>query len=104
LGIYLNFQWQKSLKKSISLPHSESKSLPNKFHYSYSSRSFQQKPKAHSNEDFVMAITQKINLAKFGYIIDVKVVGEKKNRVFLYSWLPTRTYHKKLAFWVFFFL
>jgi hypothetical protein len=30
-GIYLNFQWQKSLKNQY-LPHSESTLLPNKFH------------------------------------------------------------------------
>ncbi len=36
------------------------------------------------------------NLAKFGYILDMKV-GENKIKIFLYSWLPTRTYHKNLA-------
>jgi hypothetical protein len=34
------------------------------------------------------------NLAKFGYVIDMKV--GKKNRILLYSWLPTGTYHKKI--------
>jgi len=33
------------------------------------------------------------NLAKFGYVIDMK----KKNRILLCSWLPTRTHHKNLA-------
>jgi hypothetical protein len=36
------------------------------------------------------------NLAKFGYILDMKV-GKKKERILLYSWLPTGTYHKNLA-------
>jgi hypothetical protein len=40
-GIYLNFQWQKSLKNR-SLPHSESKSYQINFIKSCSSRSFQQ--------------------------------------------------------------
>jgi hypothetical protein len=42
------------------------------------------------------------NLAKFGYIIDMKIV--KKNRILLYSWLPIGTYHKNLVIWDFFFL
>jgi hypothetical protein len=42
-GIYLNFQWQKSLKTLLYLPHSESKSYQiNSIIKSCSSRSFQQ--------------------------------------------------------------
>jgi len=38
-----------------------------------------------------------INLARFGYRIDMKV---EKNRILLYSWLPpTGTYHKNLVMW-----
>jgi len=37
------------------------------------------------------------NLAKFGYILDMKVGKKKRERILLYSWLPTRTYHKNLA-------
>ncbi len=38
------------------------------------------------------------NLAKFGYILDMKV-GKFffKKILFLYSWLPTETYHENLA-------
>jgi hypothetical protein len=37
------------------------------------------------------------NLAKFGYVLDMKV---EKHRIFLYSWLSTITsYHKTLAIW-----
>ncbi len=41
------------------------------------------------------------NLAKFGYIRDMKVgkTKKKKNRSLLYSWLPSRRYHKTLAIW-----
>jgi hypothetical protein len=28
--------------------------------------------------------------------------GEKKTRILLYSWLPTRTYHKSRVIWIFF--
>jgi len=40
----------------------------------------------------------KNNLAKFGYILDMKV-EKKKTRILLYFWLPTGTYHKNLAIW-----
>jgi hypothetical protein len=43
----------------------------------------------------------KNNLAKFGHILDMKV-GKNKIKIFLYSWLPTGTYHKNLAIWNFF--
>ncbi len=33
-------------------------------------------------------------LARFGYILDMKVL-KKKPRIFLYFWLRTKTYHKK---------
>jgi hypothetical protein len=39
------------------------------------------------------------NFAIFGYIIDMKV---EKNRILLYSWLPTVSCHKTLAMWNFF--
>ncbi len=35
------------------------------------------------------------NLAKFGYILNMKV--ENQNRILLCSWLPTSTYHQNLA-------
>jgi hypothetical protein len=38
------------------------------------------------------------NLAKFGYIPDMKV---NRNRSLLYSWLLTETYHKNLTIWIF---
>jgi len=41
-------------------------------------------------------IDLKNNLAKFGYILIRK---KKKKKIFLYSWLPTGTYHKILAVW-----
>ncbi len=41
------------------------------------------------------------NLPKFGHILDMKV-GKNKIKIFLYSWLPTGTYHKNLAIWNFF--
>ncbi len=47
-GIYLNFQWQKLLKKQY-LPHSESKSYKNKFHWILPIKIFQTTWKAHSN-------------------------------------------------------
>jgi hypothetical protein len=38
------------------------------------------------------------NLAKFGYALNMKVQGKKKEKeILLYSWLPTGTYHKNLA-------
>ncbi len=52
-GIYLKFQWQKSLKNQY-LPHSESKSYPRKFIKFCSPRSFQQ-PKAHSNSSEIFS-------------------------------------------------
>jgi hypothetical protein len=47
-----------------------------------------------------VAIIQKTILAKFGYIIDIQV--GKKNRILLYSWLPSGSYDKTLAIWNFF--
>jgi hypothetical protein len=44
----------------------------------------------------------KNNLAKFGYILDMKVFFKKT--IILYSWLSTRTYHKTLVIWIFIFL
>jgi hypothetical protein len=41
-------------------------------------------------------INSQNNLAKCGYIPDMKVLI-KKNRILLYSWLPTGTYHKNLV-------
>jgi hypothetical protein len=38
------------------------------------------------------------NLAKFGYIPDMKV---NRNRSLLYSWLLTETYHENLMIWIF---
>jgi hypothetical protein len=40
------------------------------------------------------------NLAKFRYILDMEL--GKENRIPLYSWLHTGTYHKNLAIWNFF--
>jgi hypothetical protein len=37
------------------------------------------------------------NLAKFGYLLDMKVF--KKNKSLLYSWLPAGTYHQNLTIW-----
>jgi hypothetical protein len=42
------------------------------------------------------------NLAKFGYILDMKV-GKERERILWYSWLQTGTYHKNLANWNLFF-
>jgi len=42
------------------------------------------------------------NLAKFRYILDMEV--GKKNRIPLYSWPHTGTYHKNLVIWNFLFL
>ncbi len=39
----------------------------------------------------------KNHFAKFGYILDMKV--RKKNRIVLYSWLPTGTFHNNLVMW-----
>jgi hypothetical protein len=36
------------------------------------------------------------NLAKFGYIIDMKVEF-LRNRIFLFSWLPSGSYQKTLV-------
>ncbi len=41
------------------------------------------------------------NLAKFGYILEIPKF--LKNRIHLYSWLPSGTYHKTLAIWIFYF-
>jgi hypothetical protein len=38
------------------------------------------------------------NLAKFGYIPDINI---KIKNILLYSWLPTGTYHKNLAIYLF---
>jgi len=38
------------------------------------------------------------NLAKFGCILDTKF-RKKKNRILLYSWLPSGTYHSNLMIW-----
>jgi hypothetical protein len=38
------------------------------------------------------------NLTKFGYKPDMKVGGNKRFRILLYSWLPTGMYNKILAF------
>jgi hypothetical protein len=35
------------------------------------------------------------NAAKFGFLLDMKVV---KNKIFLCSWLPNGTYNKNLKF------
>jgi hypothetical protein len=35
------------------------------------------------------------SLAKLNYILEMKV-GKKKNRIFLYSWLPIGTHHNNL--------
>jgi hypothetical protein len=35
------------------------------------------------------------NVAKFSCLLDMKVIT---NKMFLYSWLPIRTYHKNLNF------
>ncbi len=40
---------------------------------------------------------------RFGYILDMKV-GEKKNLILLYCWLPSGTYHRNLMIWIIFFL
>jgi hypothetical protein len=48
-GIYLNFQQQKSLKKSISLTFLNPKILPNKFHWILLIKIFPTTPKEHSN-------------------------------------------------------
>jgi hypothetical protein len=40
------------------------------------------------------------NLAKFGYIIDMKIA--QNNKIFLYSWLPSGSYYKTLEIWNFF--
>jgi hypothetical protein len=42
------------------------------------------------------------DLARYGYILDVKVGKKKKKKPYIYSWLPTGTYHKNLASWNFF--
>jgi hypothetical protein len=34
------------------------------------------------------------NLAKFDYILDMKVEKKEKNRFYGVLWLPTRSYHK----------
>jgi len=39
------------------------------------------------------------NLAKFGYIIDMRIA--KNDGIFLYSWLPSRSYRKTLEIWKF---
>jgi len=49
LGIYLNFQQQKSSVKNQYLPHSEIQILPNKFHEIPLLKIFSRTPKAHSN-------------------------------------------------------
>jgi hypothetical protein len=36
------------------------------------------------------------NLAKFGYMLDMKVEKKEKNRFYDVLWLPTRSYHKIL--------
>jgi hypothetical protein len=38
------------------------------------------------------------SLAKLNYILEMKV-GKKKNRIFLYSWLPIGTHHNNLKIW-----
>jgi hypothetical protein len=40
-----------------------------------------------------MAIIQKKKLAKFGYILNIKL-GKKEKKNLLYSWLPIGIYHK----------
>jgi hypothetical protein len=53
IGIYLNFQQQKSLKNQY-LPHSES-NLPNKFHEIVLIKIFPTTAKAHSNSSEILS-------------------------------------------------
>ncbi len=45
-----------------------------------------------------VAIIKKINLAKFGYILDMKVGGKKKTKSFYVLGYLLRTYHKKSGY------
>jgi len=42
------------------------------------------------------------NLAKFGYIVDMKVKKKNRNPSIFLAWLHIGSYHKTLAIWIFF--